>query len=151
MFETIITFPFVQIADGLRYLSLSGIAGNIVAVILYATFCLIPMIFFVIKWVKHKLSYIDGLLPIATILMFIVMYQLINPALINNVVATKALPCITLYSVICTYLILKLIKLFQGKAIEKLCVYLNSLLWVVNILLAYSVLFTSTLAFTQSI
>lgn len=151
MFENIITFPFVQIADGLRYLSLSGVAGNIIAVTLYVTFCLLPMLFWVFQWAKHKSNYIDALLPVVTILMFIVMYQLINPGLINNVVATKALPCITLYSVICTYLILKLIKLFQGKAIEKLCKYLNLLLWTVNILLAYSVLFTSTVPFTQSI
>lgn len=151
MFENIITFPFVQIADGLRYLSLSGVAGNIVSVVLYITLCLTPIIFLVFRWTKHKLNYTDALLPVVTILMFVVMYQLINPGLINNVVATMAFPCVTLYSAICTYLILKLINLFQGKTIEKLCRYLNSLLWVVNIVLAYSVMFTATVAFTQSI
>lgn len=43
MFETIITFPFVQLASGLRHLSLSGNTGNIIAIILYAAFCLLPM------------------------------------------------------------------------------------------------------------
>lgn len=146
-----ITFPFVQIASGLRYLSLSSAVGNIVAIALYVVFCLIPMLFFVWRWVKHKLSYIDALLPITTILMFIAMYQLINPALLNNVVTKKLLTCITIYSVICTYLILKLIQLFQGKKLEKLCKYLTLLLWVVNILLTYYIVFTGTITFTQSI
>jgi len=151
MFETMITFPFVPIADGLRSLSLSGKTGNMVAIIFYSAFCLIPLIFFVLQWVKHKLDYIDGLLPVVTILMFIIMYQLINPGLINNVTATRAFLCITLYSVIYTYLILKLVKMFQDKPIEKLCKYLNCLLWAVNIMLAYSVIFIGTVAFPRSI
>ena len=151
MFETIITFPFVQIANGLRYLSLSSGVGNIIAIILHTAFCLLPMVLFVIQWAKHKLCYTDAILPLTTILLFIAMYQLINPALINMVIATKALPCITIYSLICTYLILKLIQLFQGKNIEKLCRYLSTLLWVVNILLAYCAIFSATVKFTQSI
>ncbi|MEG0913619.1 MAG: hypothetical protein RSD35_03545 [Oscillospiraceae bacterium] len=151
MFESIITFPFVQIADGLRYLSLSGAAGNIVAVALYIALCLIPLMFFVFQWTKHRLTYTDALLPVVTILMFIILYQLINPGLITNAAATKALPCTTLYSVIFTYLILTLIKLFQDKAIKKLCKYFNFLLWAVNIMLACSAVFTVTVAFAQSI
>ncbi|NLY73626.1 MAG: hypothetical protein GX079_08070 [Tissierellia bacterium] len=151
MFETIITFPFVQIANGLRYLSLLSGLGNIFAIILYTAFCLLPMILFVIQWAKHRLSYTDAILPLTTILLFIAMYQLINPALLNTVIVTKALPSITIYSLICTYLILKLIQLFQGKSIEKLCQYLSILLWVVNILLAYSAIFSATVTFTQSI
>lgn len=151
MSESIITFPFVQIANGLRYLSLSSSFGNIVAIILYGTICLLPIILLMLQRSKHKICYIDALLLLMSVLLFVVIYQLINPGLISNVAATKAFPCITLYSVIFTYVILKLIELFNGKSINKLCKYLILLLWAVNIVIAYSVLYTSTVSFGQSI
>ncbi|NLN83455.1 MAG: hypothetical protein GX138_03740 [Firmicutes bacterium] len=151
MFETIITFPFVQLASGLHHLSLSGNTGNIIAIILYAAFCLLPMSLFMSLWLKHKPSYTDALLPLTTILLFIIMYQLINPALISTVVATTVLPSITIYSLIFTYLILRLIRLFQGKNIERLCQYLNLLLWIIIVLLIYSVISTTAFSFPQSI
>lgn len=151
MFEFIITFPFVQIADVLRYLSLSNSLGNIFAIILYIAFCLMPIIPFFIKPLKNKLNYIDNLLPIISVLMFIVMYQLINPALINTEIITKAFPCITIWSVICTYLILKVIKLFENNTIQKLCKYLIILLWILIIVMAYSILFNGIVTFTNTI
>lgn len=151
MFENIVTFPFLQIAELLRYLSLSSSIGNIFAIVIYALFCLIPIFFLMFQWSKHRVNYIDGLLPIISILMFIVIYQLINPLLLQFEAATMTIPCITVYSVICTYILLKLIRLFQGKAIDKLCKYLIMLLWTVNIVLLLSVLFSATVTFAQSI
>lgn len=151
MFENIITFPFVQIADGLRYLSLSSQIGNIVAIMVYLIICLIPMVYFAFKWTKHNIDYIDALLPFISILSFVVLYQLINPGLLNSMVATKALPCITIYSVVFTYLLLKILKLFQGKTIEQLSKYLIVLLWAVNVLFAYSIIFTYFYNFPQKI
>lgn len=151
MFESIITFPFVQIADGLRYLSLSSSFGNIVAIILYGTICLLPIMLLMLQRTKHDLSCIDALLLLMSILLFVVMYQLINPGLIRNVAATKAFPCITLYSVIFTYVILKFIELFNGKSINKLCKYLILLLWAVNIVIAYAVLYAGRVSFVESI
>lgn len=151
MLESIITFPFVQIADGLRYLSLSSSFGNIVAIILYGTICLLPIMLLMLQRTKHDLNCIDALLLLVSVLLFVVMYQLINPGLIRNVAATKAFPCITLYSVICTYVILKLIELFKGKSINELCKYLILLLWAVDIVIAYAVLYTSIVSFWGSI
>ncbi len=46
-FSTVFAFPFEQIGRVLRAMSLSGMAGNVVAWILYAVLCLAPVIYVV--------------------------------------------------------------------------------------------------------
>lgn len=80
-FSYLITFPFEQIGWGLRKLSLSGAAGNVFAIIIYILICLIPcLILWRLKKTERFLK-TDFFLPFLSVLLFAVIYYMINPGL----------------------------------------------------------------------
>ena len=105
------SFPFEQIGWGLRQLSLSGSIGNVVAILFYGIISFSPMgIFVILK--KHKRSYAaDFMLPVLSILLFVMMYYMINPGLIVSMVAGagRMMWGATFYSVLVTYLVIRLL------------------------------------------
>ena len=82
LFLSLISFPFEQIGDGLRALSLSGAAGNAFAFLIYAVFCLLPTCALLFIRRKRPLSPEDGLLPVLSVILYAAVYCLINPGLI---------------------------------------------------------------------
>ena len=69
--------PFTLVGDGLRALSLSGVVGNAIAIILYVAICLCPLLLLIRN---HK----DGenwLLLLSSATLFYVLYMMINPGL----------------------------------------------------------------------
>lgn len=70
-----LALPFELVGMGLRYLSLSGTAGNIGALILYCLICLSPLLLIDRKSRNRE----DLLLLLASGVLFYVMYLMVNP------------------------------------------------------------------------
>lgn len=138
-FSAAAAFPFEQIGLGLRALSLSGAAGNALAVFLYLFIALIPagIWFFLRK--RQKAYRVDGSLIFISILLFPVLYYMINPALFgSNVPGTgKWILGCTFYSVLLGYLILRILKMYSCAGVPKLQSGLKLILCFLNIAFVY--------------
>jgi hypothetical protein len=137
IFSSMIAFPFEQIGAGLRFLSLSGFVGNFFALVLYVLISLIPgaYLFFALK--KRKPKGEDYLLVLLSLLLFFVLYYMVNPGLIKAPMNLgfgesmgKALLGSMIYSVLFTYIILRVLRLFFAADTGKLFTYLNILLYL---------------------
>lgn len=109
---TIIAFPFEQTGRLLRQLSLSGAAGNVLAIIIYALLSLSPCIVGI--WLKKKGTFckVDYLLFVLSAFLFGVLYYMINPGLFMVPVAGsgKLLLGGSFYSFLLGYLLLRILK-----------------------------------------
>lgn len=81
LFGTLVTFPFKQIGLGLRALSLAGSAGNAAAIGLYILFCLLPAGLLLLHKKRHCE---DLLLVLLSVVLFPVMYMMVNPQLLSS-------------------------------------------------------------------
>jgi len=131
----IMAFPFAQIGGGLRALSLPGGVSNIIAIVLYAVFCLLPMLAFLII---RKKSIVDVLLPLISIVMFVVMYYMINPGLARLAAHTgsfeQALLGGIVYSLLVAYSVIRVLRLFDSIGTSGLVRYIGITLHLLNIL-----------------
>ena len=140
-FSAVIAFPFEQIGLGLRALSLSGTAGNVLAFLLYIVICLIPTgaLFFIRR--KRILQPEDGLLPVVSIVLFAAVYFMINPGLIEDAMRSipvgKAIFGGTVYSVVLAYFVLRILRLFRAGSLKQLPRYLSVLLGLLNVVFVY--------------
>lgn len=141
VFSAIIAFPFEQIGWVLREMSLSGTVGNAVAMIFYLMISLIPCGIYWVLWKKEKCSLEDKLLPVISVLLFVVIYYMINPGLLaaNAYGGGKILLGGTFYSVLFGYLILKILKKFVSADAVQLKKWLRMLAYVVAVLFVYMV------------
>lgn len=131
MFTSMIAFPFEQIALGLRFLSLSGQFGNAIAILLYAVFCLLPVTLLPIIRRKRRLVLEDALLPLLSLVLFAVVYLMINPGIIRtpaSTVAVKAFLGTVAWSVIAKYFLLRVLRLFYTADVPRLQKYMTVLL-----------------------
>lgn len=145
-FSAAVAFPFEQIGEGLRWLSLSSGFGNVVAVVLYCAISLLPIAFLFVARKRRKLRAEDGLLALLSVLLFVVLYLMINPGLISMMAieiavqhSDKALLGLVVYSVFCGYLILRALRLFSAGSAEKLFSYLSIMLYLLNALFVYQI------------
>lgn len=143
VFTSIWTFPFEQIGLWLRALSLSGVSGNIMAIILYIVICIAPCIALLIIKRKRLLFFEDILLVVLSALLFAILYKMINPGLItpvltgSSITITKAIMGGTAYSLICAYTILRILRLFISSETSRLQKYMVILLMLVNAIFIY--------------
>lgn len=79
----LLSIPFDLIGKGIRWLSLSSYAGNMVAFFLYAVICLLPIIYLLLRRVRIGLTKADFLLPLISIYSYYMLYELINPRLMQ--------------------------------------------------------------------
>ena len=110
-----VTMPFTLLSKGLRALSLSGSAGNIAAIVIYATVCVLPLAL-ILKKEKDK---VDWLLVLGSAMLFYVLYLMINPGLMPNGMSSdvgSAILCGTVVSVFVSWGILKLLR--KGETME---------------------------------
>jgi hypothetical protein len=142
-FSSVMAFPFEQIGLMLRNLSLSGTAGNVAAIILYIIISLVPCAFLFVRK-KHGLRLEDGLLALLSAVLFFVLYYMINPnpisswfATATGISITKAILGGTAYSVICAYIILRVLRLFFSGSLEKLQKYMMVFLYLFGIAFVY--------------
>lgn len=75
----IIYYPFNIIGESLRKLSLSSIAGNLLALLIYILICSIPIIIYLYKFKKGNNKKVDCILIGLSIYLLYLIYQFINP------------------------------------------------------------------------
>jgi len=107
----VFSFPFEQIGWGLRQLSLSGSSGNAFAIIIYLLIGLIPAGGFLLLKKKRKSCTIDIMLLVLSVLLYVMMYYMINPGLIVSMVAGagRMMWGATFYSMLMTYFVIRLL------------------------------------------
>ncbi|MGL6198033.1 MAG: hypothetical protein ACRC3H_03770 [Lachnospiraceae bacterium] len=143
-FSTVLAFPFEQIGMGLRVLSLSGSMGNAVAIVIYIATSMLPAIILLVLRKKRKLQAEDGLLVVLSILLFAVMYLMINPGFISITSSNmdgaafgKAILGSAVYSVLIGYLTLRILRLFFVGGMDKLIHYMAVMLGLLNVIFVY--------------
>ena len=116
---SVMAFPMAPIGMGLRKLSLSGSAGNIAAIVIYILLSLLPLGYLLFCSRRRALTASDGLLAVLSVLLFAVLYVMINPGLIGELLGThmlmetgKAMLGGMVWSVVVGYLVLQILRLF---------------------------------------
>ncbi|MBE5949637.1 MAG: hypothetical protein E7261_11525 [Lachnospiraceae bacterium] len=132
------TFPFEQIGEGLRRLSLSGAAGNIVAIVLYVIISLVPCGLFLWLKKKGKTCKADLMLLLISADLFFMIYYMINPGLFapNGIPGGKEILGCTFYSLGIGYLVLRILAKSAKADTKALQKGLRILLYVVMLFLA---------------
>lgn len=142
-FTGLLAFPFEQIGRGLRRLSLSGRAGNGIAVVLYLVICLIPTGIFLFRRRRFRKYGEDWLLVVLSLVLFFVIYHLVNPGLLGGGflaagTGSGAMLGGVVYSVIIGYLVWHAMRLFAGAGTGALQRYLYGLLVALTVLFTYA-------------
>lgn len=139
-FTGIMAFPFEQIGLALRMLSLSGATGNAAAIALYIVICLLPLLL-VIRRKNPKFYLEDALVPLLSLALFAVIYQMINPGSISyfggfadGTPIAKAILGGTAYSILSGYVILRVLRLFYVGVFNEIQRYIYILLFILNML-----------------
>lgn len=148
----ILIVPFDCIVMGLRWLSLSSVAGNILALGCYLLLSLLPVLYLILKRRKAGLRKADLLLPVISVYLFFMLYEFINPGLMlkripelpadNDMLPILKLSfAITFYSFVIGYLILRMLgnlsyKNSLGK-LDFLCHQLKRILVIFSVVLTF--------------
>lgn len=141
-FSSVIAFPFEQLGWFLRWLSLSGEAGNIFAWILYGAFCLIPVAVFLRLWKTQpegrESCHENWLLLILSAVLFAVMYWMINPGVLGELytIGGKSLLGCVVYAVLIGYLVLCIIRAIRCADTERLQKYMQLMLAILGLVFA---------------
>jgi hypothetical protein len=143
-FSAVMAFPFEQIGMGLRSLSLSSGVGNAAALAIYVAASLLPIAVLMILRKKRKLSAEDGLLGLLSAVLFPVLYIMINPGVLSTWTGGIAAQSVgkavlggMVYSLLCGYFILRILRLFTEGGTEKLIRYMSVMLSLLNLLFVY--------------
>lgn len=159
MFTSVLSFPLEQVAFLLRILSLSGSAGNVLAIIMYAGLCLFPTFFLLAKICKRKMYSEDFLLALISAYLFVALYYMINPQLLpellgkvsgNQQMGNALLSC-GFYSLLTGYAILHSLRLIQQSDRERLQKILSAVLIVMGILFAAAAFGTCLSDYRESV
>jgi hypothetical protein len=141
IFTAVAAFPFAQIGWGLRALSLSGEAGNAIAVIIYMAVCLPPLAIFFHKVFK-KFYPEDMMLPLLSIVLFGVLYFMVNPGKMGIPAemtdAGKMVLGGAVYSVLTGYVILRALRKFLEGDKERLMRYMSIMLGVLGVVFVFA-------------
>jgi len=147
-FSSAMAFPFDQLANGLRWISLTGKIGNCFALTLYAALCILPVFFLIRVRSKRKLQAEDSLLGILSAALFVTLYLMINPAYIGSMFGSmdeggieiaKAVLGGTLWSILIGYLILRVLRLSFDSGTVKLQGYVGALLSMLCFIFVWAV------------
>ena len=142
-FSGALAFPFEQLGAGLRALSLAGAMGNVLSILLYAALCLLPAAGLLVIRRKRPLYREDGLLALLTVLLFVVMYYMVNPSLVPvphgliDGMSYKSLFGGAVYALLFGYGVLRLLGRFVEADRSKLQGYLFPLLEILAVLFIY--------------
>lgn len=111
-FTVATAFPFEQVGNLLRALSLVNAIGNVIAIVLYVAICLIPTGMYLYLRKRGKAGKMDLFLPVISAVLFFVIYYIINPGLFVVMVpgTSKMMLGMLFYSVFCCYLVLKILE-----------------------------------------
>lgn len=118
--------PLEVLGDGLRQLSWSGTAGNVVSWIIYVAVALLPIVASILFIKNKKAGLEEILMVILTAVLFRGIYMFINPSEIVEIEGLISLSeykdsiAITIYSIIVLYIIIKVLKSVANVTEEKL-------------------------------
>lgn len=153
IFSALTAFPFEQIGILLRKMSLSGFIGNVLAIVIYILIGLIPvgLIWFLKR--KKKLCMIDAVLMVLSVLLFVVVYFMINPGLFKETVpgGGKIILGGTFYSVFFGYIVLRILYKCSRMDMDGLLRGLSIILYVVTALFVYMIFGSCFSGFLQNI
>lgn len=143
-FISVMAFPFEQTALGLRALSLSGSTGNTIAILLYVAICLGPAIVLYLLSKMRSLYPEDWLLIVLSVVLFPVIYLMINPGMLHDPLLWvagpdpgKALLGNIIWSVIVGYILLRILRHLSAADTARLHRYMAALLYGLSILFVY--------------
>ena len=158
MYTSIVTFPFEQIALGLRWLSFSGSIGNLIAIVIFISIGVSPCIYLKIKIKKDNYRAEYLLLVLLSITLLIGLYLMINPAytvhllaLIGMEEAGKLVICSTIYSLITSYVILRMLRMLSKEESKHLLSHLKTILAILCVLAIFSIFGSGLNQFISSI
>lgn len=132
---TLLTFPFAPLSDGLRALSLTGPAGNALAWALYLALSLWPLVWLAFRLKGKRAGGEDCLLPLLCGALLTAFYQMINPGELRVMFGQAAgmgrpLLAVTVWSVLCCYLTLRLGRAAMESRLQALSRWLPRLTWL---------------------
>lgn len=144
---SIFSFPFEQIGQGLRALSLSGTFGNIVAILLYTALSISPVLYMAYRKRKGRLIREDFFLPFISLCLFVGIYIYINPGYLRNFVAPFAVSDSyllaigsTLWSIIICYVVFRILHDVEHKESIDLLRLMQNLLIIIILLVIWNIL-----------
>ncbi len=152
-YSSLMKFPLAQLGSILRSLSLSSQLGNIAAIILYISIGFLPLAYLAYRHYRKKKGLEDILLPILSLLLFMILYLMINPSLINRWFGPLTFPGVSLagmgksilggvfYSALAAYLILKAIRNIEQRDTDKLLDILAYLFYIAMAIGIFSVFY----------
>ena len=143
---TLSTFPFAQIGSMLRQLSLSGMSGNVYAIIIFILIGIIPLIFLSINLFKKKFKIEDSMLVAISVLIFVTIYYMINPTSLGNLFIINGLAQygemmlgITVYSILVGYFVFRFIRIISSSETSVLLKYAKTFFFIISIVLVYTI------------
>lgn len=147
MYQDIFTFPFGQIGEALRTMSLASSAGNIAAMVIYLLISVMPLLYLADRVARQKKEpdAIDILLIMMSVMLFIMMYFMVNPGYINSnlygaMPGKGAALAMTFWSMVIGYVVLKCIKASIGTDEKKLARYLKLILIAVAAVIGINII-----------
>ena len=155
---SLMSFPFAPLGQGLRWLSLSGVVGNVAAILLYVLLSLLPLGALLLLKRRQKLRAADGALVLLSVLLFAVLYFSVNPHLLSGWLGMAGLGdyglmnlgCV-FYSVLAAYLVLRVLRLFLAADTGKLQRYLTVLLVLLAALMVAAAFYLCPTELTENI
>lgn len=138
-------FPFAQLGLLLRTLSLSGVLGNITAIVLYLALCALPLLFIALHVKKHTIKVEDWLLIVMSGFAFYMMYMMINPGYLGQIRCFinedmgKTVLGSAFYSLLVGYLVFKLLRKSSHSGTETLLKILRLLFAITAVVLVISI------------
>lgn len=152
------SFPFLQIGNLLRNLSLSGPWGNGFAWFTYLILSLTPLFILYVLSKKRPLAKEDGILLLLVPVLLLVFYQMINPSQLFSpipgqpgVELGRALAGGSVYSLLTTYGVLRIVRRFLEADKEQLLLYGKLFLRILSLAFVFLVFGPLFLDFLQSV
>lgn len=118
-FAAAAAFPFEQIGLLLRWMSLSGGAGNVIAIVLYVLLSLLPLLAG-LRQLRRDPAADNWLLVLISGCLFGVLYLMVNPGMLPiplGETVGKAVLGGTIYSLLAAWLVLRIVR--QARAAEQ--------------------------------
>lgn len=138
VFPALAAFPFAQLGMGLRSLSLSGSAGNILAIVLYVLVCLLPSAMLLPLKQKGPLKPEDALLPATTLCLFPVLWLMVNPGHMP-VAGSEAVFCSVIWSLPAAWLVLRTLRSLFSADRNQLVLWFSRILAVAAMLYVFEI------------
>ncbi len=141
----LISSPWKIVAQCLRVLSLTGMIGNIFAIIFYLIFCSIPLLYFGFRFKKEQITAPDFLLVGLSIILFSAIFTMINPMFVAKYTnGIYNLPIIyekyasnLINSLLFGYFLFRVLEVIRNSELMNSFMTLKSLLSLVCIYLVY--------------